>query len=571
MELNLGIIQKLKLLGKFLRHQFEQYQLRTNEYEVVQTSCGQIRGCKFNNVYREYGQYYSFEGIPFAKPPLGELRFRAPQPAEPWQGVLDCTKCRSKPLQYDYVTKRVEGSEDCLYLNVYTKKLKNEKPLPVMVWFYGGGFHFGEASRTYYCPDYLMQKDVILITFNYRLGIFGFLSLDDPDLNIPGNAGIKDQVMALKWIKENIHNFNGDPNNITLFGQSAGASSVHLLTLTEQTKGLFHKVILHSGSVYCPWAYTENRNLAYKNAIHLGYQGIKNDKKILEFFKNKNPKDLVVPDLNVLTKEDLFNGETLNYMPVVEPYVTADCIASKPHEELVENSWGNEIPFIVGTTTFEGLLYTSLVKKYPFLIDDITDFVNLLPQKIKSTHSHEKLKEMGLKLKEIYFDGQQPNSKDNFNQFLTLLSHKGFLHDTLRTIRDRRRYAKNTATYLFSFNFDSEFFNHFRINCCGPTVRGVCHADDLAYFFYGAVPDKLDKNCKEYQCLEQMIGMWCSFALTSNPNCDEIKSVKWQPLEDFVGAPKCLIVDKELQYAELPEYDKVRIWDKFYEENTDLK
>ncbi|XP_073819348.1 esterase B1-like isoform X2 [Musca autumnalis] len=443
-------------------------------------------------------------------------------------------------------------------------KLKSEQPLPVMVWIYGGGFHVGEATRIYYSPDYFMQKDVILVTFNYRLGIFGFLSFDDPDLQIPGNAGIKDQVMVLKWIKENIHHFNGDPNNITLFGQSAGASCVHLLTLTEQTKGLFHKVILHSGSVYCPWAYTDNRDLAYKNAIHLGYTGDKNEKKIYEFIKDKYAKDLVVPDLQVLTKDDLLNGETLNYMPVVEPYVTADCIASKPHEELIKNSWGNEIPFILGSTQFEGLLYTSLVKKYPYLIDELTNFVNLLPKSVTRSQSREKLKEMGLKLKQIYFDGHKPNAKDNFYQFLELLSHKMFLHDALRTIRDRMKYAKNAPTYCYSFNFDSEFFNHFRIICCGASERGVCHADELSYFFYGLVPEKLNTNCKEYRCIEQMIGMWYSFALNSDPNCKEINSVKWQPVDESNGVPKCLIVDEQLECKELPAYDKLKVWDEFY-------
>ncbi|XP_061393224.1 esterase B1-like [Musca vetustissima] len=565
MELNLGLIQKLKLLGKFLKHQFEQYQLATKEYEIIQTSYGPIRGCKFNNLYHEYGQYYSFEGIPFAQPPLGELRFRAPKPPEPWKELLDCTRCRSKPIQYDYVTKSVQGSEDCLYLNVYTEKLKSEKPLPVMVWIYGGGFHFGEATRTYYSPDYFMSKDVILVTFNYRLGIFGFLSFDDPNLNIPGNAGIKDQVLALKWIKENIHSFNGDPNNITIFGQSAGASSAHMLTLTEQTRGLFHKVILQSGSVYCKWAYTTNRNLAYKNALHLGYKGPQNDKEIYEFFNKKYPKDLVVADLNVLTKDDLFNWETLNYMPVVEPYDTPDCIATKPYEELVETSWGNKIPFIVGTTSLEGLLYTSLLKKYPFLIDEVSDFVNLLPDKVKTSHNYMNLKEMGLKLKETYFNGHKPNAKEHFNQFLELLSHKMFLHDSWRTIKDRRRYAKNATTYYYSFNFDSEFFNHFRITCCGASLRGVCHADELSYFFYGTVPDKLDMECKEYRCLEQMIGMWYSFALKSEPNCDEIKEVTWQPVDDFKKAPKCLIIDDHLECKEMPAFDTLKIWDAFYD------
>lgn len=117
--------------------------------------------------------YYSFEGIPFAKPPLGELRFRAPQPPEPWVGVRDCTYVRDKPTQIHCALKLPEGSEDCLHLNVYTKTLNSSKPMPVMVWVYGGGFEVGEASRDLHGPDYFMKKDVVLVIPNYRIGVLG--------------------------------------------------------------------------------------------------------------------------------------------------------------------------------------------------------------------------------------------------------------------------------------------------------------------------------------------------------------------------------------------------------------
>lgn len=149
-----------------------QYNLGTKETTIVNTKYGRVRGLQRKTLYDEE-LYYAFEGIPFAKPPLRDLRFRAPQPPEPWQDIRDCTYPRAKPVQRHIVLHVVEGSEDCLYLNVYAKQLKSEKPLPVMVWIYGGGFQIGEASRDIYSPDYFMKKDVILVTVNYRLGPLG--------------------------------------------------------------------------------------------------------------------------------------------------------------------------------------------------------------------------------------------------------------------------------------------------------------------------------------------------------------------------------------------------------------
>uniref|UniRef100_A0A1I8PK08 carboxylesterase n=1 Tax=Stomoxys calcitrans TaxID=35570 RepID=A0A1I8PK08_STOCA len=565
MEINLTFREKLSLLAKILKHQvWVDYQTSTNEYEVTKTQCGLVKGRKRRNVYPEQGYYYAFEGIPYAQPPVGKLRFRSPKPMEDWNDILDCTKSRSKPMQYNYVSKFVEGSEDCLYLNVYTKKMKSEKPLPVMVWIFGGGYHFGEASRDFYGPDYFMQQDVVVVTFNYRLGIFGFLCFDDPDLNIPGNAGLKDQVLALKWIKNNIQSFNGDPNNITLFGQSAGAASTHLMTMLPQTKGLFHKAIMHSGSVLCPWACTEDHKVGLKYARHVGYKGDGSDKSVYEFLNKLKSKQLAFHDLQLLTKSDLVNNYHLNFLPVVESFASEDCITNKPFKDLMPHAWGNTMPMMMGATSSEGLLYQSLVKKFPFLIDELSDFVNLLPDETKRTHPPAQLKEMGLKLANSYFDGTKLNASDNLNQFLNLLGCRSFWHGVYRSIRARRENAKEIPTYCFYFDFDSKFFNHFRVICCGPNTQGVCHSDDVSYLFYGVMGDRLDVDSKEYRCIQRMIGMWYNFALTSNPNCEATKEVHWQPVGDLEEPIECLAIGEEVEFKTLPIWKELKLWDSFY-------
>lgn len=154
------------------RHMYDQYRLATSETRVICTENGRIRGLQRKTIYDEE-PYYAFEGIPFAKPPLGELRFRAPQPPESWPGVRDCTYARDKPTQVHCALWIAQGSEDCLHLNVYTKTLNSSKPLPVIVWLYGGGFEVGENTRDLHGPDYFMKKNVVLVIPNSRVGALG--------------------------------------------------------------------------------------------------------------------------------------------------------------------------------------------------------------------------------------------------------------------------------------------------------------------------------------------------------------------------------------------------------------
>uniref|UniRef100_A0A1L8EGG4 carboxylesterase n=1 Tax=Haematobia irritans TaxID=7368 RepID=A0A1L8EGG4_HAEIR len=564
MDVSLGFQTKLVLGSRFISHKIHQLLEKTTETDVITLSQGQLKGLKRSNVYEEFGSYYSFEGIPYAKPPLGELRFRAPQPADPWQGILKCFQCKSKPVQYNLITKWVEGSEDCLYVNVYAKKLQSPKPLPVMVWIYGGGYQVGESSRDMYSPDYFLQRDVVFVTFNYRLGILGFLCFDDPDLNIPGNAGLKDQVLALKWVKQNIHKFNGDPNNITVFGESAGGASTQFMTMTPQTKGLFHKAIIQSGSFLCPWSFTDSHDWGYKFACHVGYKGENEDKSVYQYLSQKSAKSMFFNDLSLMSKNDLMNNLIVLMRPVIEPYSTPDCVMDKPLIQFLKEGWGNEIPLMIGGNSFEGLLHYATATRNPFIIDDLSDFVNLLPDDVQRKRPSEELKTLGLRLKEVYFAGKQPNVTENLFQFLNLMSYRSFWHSIHRSICARGEYAKGVPTYCYYFDFDSEFFNLFRTVVCGPSIRGTAHADDLSYLFHGAVSGKVAADTKEFLCIQRMIGMWYNFALSSNPNCEEIQPANWKPIEDFSTAFKCLCINDDLEFKELPIYDKLKIWDEFY-------
>jgi para-nitrobenzyl esterase len=218
---------------------------------VVQIDSGMIEG----KTAAEPG-IRAFLGIPFAAPPVGDLRWKAPQPVAPWTGVRQATAFGPRPMQgsiYSDMRFRDAGpSEDCLYLNVWTPAKSGKERLPVMVWIYGGGFHAGGSSEPRQDGGHLAAKGVVVVSMNYRLGVFGFLShpaLSAESGHGSGNYGLMDQTAALRWVQRNIAAFGGDPRNVTLFGESAGSYSVSIQMASPTARGLFQKAIGESGSM----------------------------------------------------------------------------------------------------------------------------------------------------------------------------------------------------------------------------------------------------------------------------------------------------------------------------------
>ena len=223
---------------------------------LLQVGGGDISG----ELVSETTRVRSFKGIPYAAPPVGDLRWRAPQPAAPWQDALEakdfsahCWQPLSRPGSF-YGSGEIERSEDCLYLNVWTAAETNDAKRPVMVWIHGGGLRTGSGASAWYDGSALAEKGVVLVTINYRLGPMGFLA--HPELsaeNQPassGNYGILDQIAALEWVQSNIAAFGGDPGNVTIFGESAGSWSICYLVASPLAKGLLHRAIGESGGVF---------------------------------------------------------------------------------------------------------------------------------------------------------------------------------------------------------------------------------------------------------------------------------------------------------------------------------
>lgn len=306
---------------------------------TVQTSTGAVSGVDLNGIT-------VFRGIPYAAPPVGELRWRAPQPAAPWDGVRACTEFGDMCIQnsgfvgMDAFLHHPQ-SEDCLYLNIWTPAQSAGENLPVHFWVHGGGFQGGLGDEPLYQGVSLVEQGEILVTINYRLGAFGFLAhpsltAEDPH-GTSGNYGLLDQIAALRWVKRNIRAFGGDPNRITINGQSAGAMSVAVLLSSPLTSGLYSGAILQSGSPR-PGACTLEGAESYGAALQqkLGCADIEAMRAL--------------PAEAILAATKPAPGAPLAFLPVVDGYV----LQEDPYDAFLGGRIG-QVPVIIGSNADEGL------------------------------------------------------------------------------------------------------------------------------------------------------------------------------------------------------------------------
>ncbi len=250
----------------------------------MQTTKGAVRGFQKDGLS-------IYLGIPFAKPPVGALRWKGPEEMDAWIGIKDCQKFSASPMQNspapfaywseEFLIPKEPISEDCLYLNIWTKK--TTKPKPVLVYIYGGGFRSGGTACPIYDGSNMAKEDIVFVSINYRVGVFGFmthpaLSKEDP-LSVSGNYGIRDLIAGLQWVQQNISKFGGDPNKVTIAGQSAGASAVSMLCASPIAKGLFRGAILESGALALGFALT-NTNQANQNSERVEQMGIELGNKL---------------------------------------------------------------------------------------------------------------------------------------------------------------------------------------------------------------------------------------------------------------------------------------------------
>jgi para-nitrobenzyl esterase len=470
---------------------------------IVQLRNGKVQGDVDRGTRR-------FRGIPYAKPPVGDLRWKPPAPAEAWTGVLKALDFKSECAQPAWVQGPEADSEDCLYLNVWAPDAAPSKPLPVMVWLPGGGNQNGGASdnspliggELLYDGRNLASRDVIVVTINYRLGVFGFFS--HPGLaaegSPSGNQGLLDQQAALQWVRDNIAAFGGDPKNVTLFGESAGSQDTCLQVVAPGSAGLFHKAISESGG--CT-TYRKTKAEAERQAAvfaeELGCSGASGQ---LSCLRGKSVKDLLIappvdgPDGGAeLPGGSRFSGGTArwDFNPVVDGTVIPD----QPRT-LVNAGKFAKVPYVLGSNFEEGRLFllgaaaVATDADYEAAVERL--FGAAAPTVLKT-----------------YPAGDFPSRLD------ALVRIWGDFRLGCPTYESAQRFAKQgSSVYIY----------HFSRTTPGLEGLGPTHGTEMPYVFGTLAKPGSDDSALS----DTMQGYWTRFAKASDPNGGSAPN--WPPFDD---------------------------------------
>ncbi|XP_049780690.1 esterase FE4-like [Schistocerca cancellata] len=523
---------------------------------MVQISDGKIRGI-YDFAY--YGrQFAGFIGIPYAEPPLGQLRFKEPVPVKPWQGIWDASRLKINCLQLDDDRQKVVGEEDCLYLNVFTSQLPSvnsiHPKLDVVIFFHPGAFMFGGGD--WYGPHYIMDRNVVLVTVNYRLNVLGFLSTLDEVL--PGNNGLKDQVLALKWVKKNIAAFGGNPDSVTIAGTSAGASSVQYHFLSPLSKGLFVRGISTSGTTLCAWANAERmREKAFRLGAAVGCD-TDSSTMLIRCLRNRPAGQLVEKVL-------LFQPWNFNpfspFAPVTEKPHEGAFITEDPLQALIGGKLRN-LPWLTGVTTSEGLYPAARFLNDEEQLHELDTKFNEIAPLIMHYNYTIKLNDLPKVNKMIrsFYLGSKTISKNTTTEVTQMIGDRLFQVPAARAV-ELQAHKNKSPVYLYKFNYRgtyslSDRLSHTYINF------GVAHADDVGYILNTSYIPRFE-NQEEKDMSNFLLDMWINFMRNGNPNSEE-HNFGWTPTSSTGAQIDLLEINSPTNYNMTEDSDlgHLNFWNK---------
>ncbi|KAG4065486.1 hypothetical protein HA402_009047 [Bradysia odoriphaga] len=460
--------------------------------------------------------FEAFYGIPYAHPPIGNLRFANPIRFGNWFGIQNATQpkddCMQKFIIFPNAT--VTGVEDCLYLNVYRPVVSvdlNVTRLPVIVWIHGGGYFGGSATQD--SPQlFLNTKDVIWVSMAYRLGALGFLSTGDE--HAPGNLGFKDQSMAMRWVRENIDAFGGNASSITLMGVSAGAAAVHMHMLSPLSQGLFDRAIVMSGSALAP----------YNDPVRDPYAQAMQQAEVLGLNPVNSP-DLItrLRDLDAHTIVDSIEGmkhwdldPLTTYKTVIEANVTGAFMIDDPLN-ISRNGNYEHIPWITGVVEHEGAVRAASVVTNQTLLDDLNAHFDDLLILIMDLDvpNEENAAEIVQKIKDKYFNGSNVDTTEKEQRLVDLYSDRGFIYPYYKMIEHFTQYsdADQVPLALYRFAFQGSLSYSYFLTGSNRDF-GVIHLDDTIYMFRSGLPLS---NPLYSVVTANLIDFYVSFAKTGIP------------------------------------------------------
>ncbi|XP_017882448.1 venom carboxylesterase-6-like [Ceratina calcarata] len=506
----------------------------------VKTPLGAVKG--YYKVSANGRQYEAYEGIPYALPPVGKLRFKSPQRLPAWVGELSATKFGSPCLQYSQLPKesneKVEGAEDCLYLNIYVPAERRTSPqlLPVIFWIHGGAFQYGSGMDM--GGKYLMDRDIVFVTINYRLGPLGFLSTEDEV--VPGNMGLKDQSLALRWVSENVEWFGGDPKKITLVGLSAGGASVHYQYLSPMSAGLFQGGISISGTALNCWTQTEN---SLEKAKQLGaFMGcptgsIRDMVRCLRYRPGKALVEAVGKFMPFY-----FNPFT-PFGPVPEKASDEPFIDRTP-AEIISSGDVHDIPWVTGVTSEEGLYPVAEFIAIPEALRTLEDNWELLAPHFLDynyTIPKEKHVEVARLVKNHYF-GSKKIDENTIKPLIDIASDRFFVVGGEQAARMQ---AKVNHQPVWFYYYSYRGAHSLSEAMSGTSTNyGVSHADD-AYAVVDTAYLDPTTTTEDIKMQRVLIDLWVSFTTNGVPN---VGGAKW---------PRLNPDEKILRYLHIAGPDKI--------------
>jgi len=487
--------------------------------QLVETPYGPVLGSMRNTSTST--AYFSFQGIPFAAPPIGPLRLLPPHLPSPWISPLDLTGDSNVmcPQLSETVSGDLLGQEDCLYINVYTPAVQEGEleaaSLPVLVWLYGGGFITGTGRMTEYGPDKWLDQGIVVVTVNYRSYALGFLSLGTP--SVPGNQGLLDQLEALRLVQASISNFGGDPSQVTLMGQSAGSSSTLYHLMSPRSVGLFRRVIAQSGSNFSPSLHSitgaQASRFGAESAIAMGcllggearlecLQGLS-----MEKFVRLSP----VLGVNLKPNEDIDYAE--------DPF-----LPMSPMEALRTGNYQTDLPVLVGSNEDDGLILTTVLKTDPSLYLLYRNLWSVIaPGILFHIPVEETTLEASRKASELadfYLGGTSNIVPDNFD-LITDMFTDAFVTYAVECFVEYAQLTQDVYQYRYVHQ------GQYGINPDdGIPKLGVNHGDELYLQWDPVFSNHHDLNPEDTAMAEIIITVWSSFIKTGVP---QMAGVNWTP------------------------------------------
>ena len=491
--------------------------LLSDEKPIANTNAGKVAGFKEGNIN-------VFKGIPFAAPPVGELRWKAPQPIKPWSGVKDCIQFAASPMQFDpvpfmcwseeFLIPKKPIDEDCLYLNVWAKNTATKKP--VLVYIYGGGFVSGGAGCAIYDGKEMAEKDVVFVSINYRVGVFGFLAhpelTNESGYGASGNYALLDMIASLKWVKENIAAFGGDPNQVTIAGQSAGAFAVNHLCASPLAKGLFKGAIAQSGGSVLTSALRPTTSL--QQAENMG----------LDFAKKLNARS--IEDLRKLSAQNIFNAKQGLTYPIEDGYVLPSSIA-----DIYANGKQNDVALILGW--------------------NLDDKVTGPPVKAEA-YKQQLQKQFGTNADKVlqYYpatnDVIAAASQDN-------LSRDGFFGVQGYAWANAQLLKGKSNVFVYNFNRKLPSYS-------AASNFGAFHTGEVPYVFNNLKTVNRPWEAIDIQLADQVSNYWVNFVKTGNPNGTNLTI--WPAYN--TQKEQVLIINKQTEAKLMPFKEGLQILSTIY-------